>query len=154
MPTGVWLTIVMAIVVALVLRYTVFGRHIVSIGSNEQAARLSGIPVERVKVFIFMLGGVFAGLAGLLQYSRLTVGDPTVAVGLELDVIAAVVIGGASLSGGEGSILGSVLGALIMTTIRAGTSQMGLANWVQEIVTGSIIVVAVALDRIRLRRAT
>ncbi|SVD38117.1 uncharacterized protein METZ01_LOCUS390971, partial [marine metagenome] len=83
--------------------------------------------------------------------SRLTVGDPTVAVGLELDVIAAVVIGGGSLSGGEGSILGTLVGALIMTVIRSGCSQMGLPNWVQEIVTGGIIVAAVALDRWRHR---
>jgi ribose transport system permease protein len=79
------------------------------------------------------------------------VGDPTVAVGLELDVIAAVVIGGGSLSGGEGSILGSLIGALIMTVIRSGCSQMGLPNWVQEIITGVIIVLAVALDRMRHR---
>jgi ribose transport system permease protein len=87
-----------------------------------------------------------------MQFSRLTVGDPTVAVGLELDVIAAVVIGGGSLSGGEGSILGTLVGALIMTIIRSGCSQMGLPNWVQEIVTGGIIVAAVALDRWRHRR--
>ena len=86
-----------------------------------------------------------------MQFSRLTVGDPTVAVGLELDVIAAVVIGGGSLSGGEGSILGTLVGALIMTVIRSGCSQMGLPNWVQEIVTGGIIVAAVALDRWRHR---
>ena len=152
-PTGVWLTVLMAVIMALVLRYTVFGRHVIAIGSNEQAARLCGVNVSRTKLLVYTMSGLFAGLAGLLQYSRLTVGDPTVAVGLELDVIAAVVIGGASLSGGEGSILGSILGALIMTTIRAGTSQMGLPTWVQEIVTGSIIVVAVALDRIRLRKA-
>jgi ribose/xylose/arabinose/galactoside ABC-type transport system permease subunit len=97
------------------------------------------------------VSAAFAGVAGVMQFSRLTVGDPTVAVGLELDVIAAVVIGGGSLSGGEGSILGSMVGALIMTVIRSGCSQMGLPNWVQEIVTGSIIVLAVALDRWRHR---
>jgi ribose transport system permease protein len=80
------------------------------------------------------------------------VGDPTVAVGLELDVIAAVVIGGGSLSGGEGTVLGTLVGAFIMTVIRTGTAQMGLPNWVQEIVTGTIIVVAVAIDRWRHRR--
>jgi ribose/xylose/arabinose/galactoside ABC-type transport system permease subunit len=88
-----------------------------------------------------------------MQFSRLTGGDPTVAVGLELDVIAAVFIGGGSLAGGQGSILGTLVGALFMTTIRSGCSQMGLANWVQQIVTGSIIVIAVTLDRLRHRRA-
>jgi ribose/xylose/arabinose/galactoside ABC-type transport system permease subunit len=110
------------------------------------------VAVEHVKVTVYTLCAAFAGMAGLMQYSRLTVGDPTVAVGLELDVIAAVVIGGGSLSGGEGSILGTLVGALIMTVIRSGCSQLGLPNWVQEIVTGSIIVLAVALDRLRHRR--
>jgi ribose/xylose/arabinose/galactoside ABC-type transport system permease subunit len=87
-----------------------------------------------------------------MQFSRLTVGDPTVAVGLELNVIAAVVIGGGSLSGGEGSILGTLVGALIMTVIASGCTQRGYPNWVQEIITGAIIVIAVALDRLRHRR--
>ncbi len=152
-PIGVWLLLVLAILVALLLRYTRLGRHIFAIGSNEETARLCGVGVERVKVIVFALGGLFAGLGGLMQFSRLTVGDPTVAVGLELDVIAAVVIGGGSLAGGEGSILGSIVGALIMTVIASGCTQMGLPNWVQEIITGVIIVVAVALDRLRHRRA-
>ena len=151
-PPGVWLLIIFAVAMAAVLRYTRLGRHTFAVGSNEQTARLCGVAVERVKVLVFTLGGAFAGLAGLMQFSRLTVGDPTVAVGLELDVIAAVVIGGGSLGGGEGSILGSLVGALIMTVIASGCTQMGLPNWVQEIITGAIIVVAVALDRLRHRR--
>ena len=135
------------------LRYTVFGRHCVAVGSNEQTARLCGVHVQRVKIMVYSVGGFFAGIAGLMQFSRLTVGDPTVAVGLELDVIAAVVIGGGSLAGGEGSPLGSLIGAAIMTTIGSGCRQMGIENWVQKIVTGSIIIVAVALDRLRRRRA-
>jgi ribose transport system permease protein len=152
LPPGVWLLIILAVVMAAVLRYTRLGRHTFAIGSNEQTARLCGVAVERVKVLVFTLGGAFAGLAGLMQFSRLTVGDPTVAIGLELDVIAAVVIGGGSLGGGEGSILGTMVGALIMTVIASGCTQMGLPNWVQEIITGAIIVVAVALDRLRHRR--
>lgn len=151
-PTGVWLLLILAVAMAALLRYTRLGRHTFAIGSNEQTARLCGVAVEQVKVLVFMLGGAFAGLAGLMQFSRLTVGDPTVAVGLELDVIAAVVIGGGSLSGGEGSILGTLVGALIMTAIASGCTQMGLPNWVQQIITGAIIVVAVALDRLRHRR--
>jgi ribose transport system permease protein len=152
-PAGVWLLIGMSVVMGLVLRYTRLGRHTFAIGSNEQTARLCGVAVDRVKLAIYTLGGLFGGLAGLMQFSRLTVGDPTVAVGLELDVIAAVVIGGGSLSGGEGSILGSLVGALIMSVIRSGCTQMGLPNWVQEIITGIIIIAAVALDRLRHRRA-
>jgi ribose/xylose/arabinose/galactoside ABC-type transport system permease subunit len=152
-PAGVWLLVFLAILMAAVLRYTRLGRHTFAIGSNEQTARLCGVAVERVKVIVFTLCAAFAGLGGLMQFSRLTVGDPTVAVGLELNVIAAVVIGGGSLSGGEGSILGSLVGALIMTVIASGCTQMGLPNWVQEIITGAIIVVAVALDRLRHRRS-
>jgi ribose/xylose/arabinose/galactoside ABC-type transport system permease subunit len=151
-PPGVWVLIFLALVVAGLLRYTKVGRHTFAIGSNERTARLCGVAVERVKLFVFCMCGAFAGLAGLMQFSRLTVGDPTVAVGLELDVIAAVVIGGGSLAGGEGSILGSLVGALIMTVIASGCTQMGLPNWVQEIITGAIIVGAVALDRLRHRR--
>jgi len=152
-PAGIWLMIVLSILMVAVLRYSRLGRHTFAIGSNEQTARLCGVAVERVKIIIYTLSGVFAGLAGLMQFSRLTVGDPTVAIGLELDVIAAVVIGGGSLAGGEGSIVGSLVGALIMTIIRSGCTQMGLPNWVQEIITGAIIIVAVALDRLRHRRA-
>ena len=148
-PPGVWIFIILAILVVVLLRYFRFGRYIFAIGSNENAARLSGIPVQRIKVLVYTTSAALTGVAGLMQFSRLTVGDPTVAVGLELDVIAAVVIGGGSLSGGEGSVFGSIIGAFIMTVIRSGCSQMGLPNWVQEIVTGIIIVLAVALDRIR-----
>ena len=151
--SGAWLMIACAAVASWALKYTVYGRHVVAIGSNEQAARLSGFRVERVKTGVYILGGLFFGLAGLMQFSRLTVGDPTVAFGLELDIIAAVVIGGASLSGGEGSIFGSLIGALIMTTIKAGGSQMGLPNWLQEIATGFIILIAVTFDRWRAARA-
>lgn len=153
-PWGVWLTAILALCVAGMLVYTRLGRHVFAIGSNEQTARLCGVAVDRVKVIVYALGGAFAGVAGVLQFSRLTVGDPTVAVGVELDVIAAVVIGGGSLSGGEGSILGAIVGALIMTVIRSGCAQMGLPNWVQEMVTGFIIVLAVAIDRWRQRRRT
>jgi ribose/xylose/arabinose/galactoside ABC-type transport system permease subunit len=154
LPPGVWLLIVLAIVVSLALRYTRFGRHVVALGSNEQAARLCGVPVERQKLLIYVMSGVFAGLAGLMLFSRLRMGDPTAEMGMELEVIAAVVIGGASLSGGEGSVIGSMIGVLIMYTIRSGCAQYELPNWVQEIVTGAIIVLSVAIDRLRVRRAT
>ena len=152
-PPGVSAMLLLALLVAGVLKYTRFGRHVFAIGSNEQTARLCGIRVAATKVALYAASGALIGVAGVMQFSRLTVGDPTVAIGKELDVIAAVVIGGGSLSGGEGSVAGSLIGALIMTVIRSGCSQMGLPNWVQEIVTGMIIVLAVALDRLRRRRA-
>ena len=134
---------------AVVLRQTIFGRYVFAIGSNEATARLCGIRVQMHKVIIYALAGVLFGAAGLMQLSRLTQGDPTVAIGLELDIIAAVVIGGASLSGGTGSILGSMIGALIMAVLRNGSNQMGWQTYVQEIIIGIVIVLAVALDKFR-----
>ncbi len=148
---GVWLAVALAVVMGLVLERTVFGRRAFAIGSNEAAARACGIRVERMKLWIYGLGGLFFGLAGVTQMSRLRQGDPTVAVGLELDVIAAVVIGGGSLNGGEGSVLGAMIGALIMAFLRNGCLHMGWANYVQEIIIGTVIVVAVAIDRFRSR---
>jgi ribose transport system permease protein len=146
---GVWLTLVLAIVVAAVLRRTVFGRRMFALGSNEAAARACGIATDRLKVMIYASAGLLFGLAGVMQMSRLRQGDPTVAIGTELDVIAAVVIGGGSLAGGEGSIVGSMVGALIMAFLRNGCQQMGWPNYIQEIIIGAIIVLAVALDRLR-----
>ena len=153
LPPGVWAVIALAILMAVVMKRTIFGRYIFAIGSNEATARLCGIRVPLVKLGIYGLAGVFFGLAGLLQMSRLAVGDPTVAVGLELDVIAAVVIGGASLNGGSGTILGSMIGALIMAVLRNGSNQMGWSTFAQEIIIGVVIVLAVGIDKLRQRKA-
>lgn len=149
---GVWVLIIFAVLMAIVLRYTVFGRHVFAIGSNEATARLCGIRINRTKMAIYGIAGLFCGMSGVMQFSRLTVGDPTVAVGLELDIIAAVVIGGGSLSGGSGSILGSMIGVFIMAFLRNGSNMMGWPNYIQEIIIGGIIVIAVALDQIRHRK--
>jgi ribose transport system permease protein len=152
LPWGIWIVILLAVIVAVTLQYTRFGRHLFAIGSNERTARLCGVQVERCKIAVYMLAGALAGLAGVMEFSRLSVGDPTVAIGAELGVIAAVIIGGGSLSGGKGTVIGTIAGAAIMTVIQIGCSQHGLPNWVQEIVTGTIIVFAVALDRVRSKR--
>jgi ribose transport system permease protein len=148
-PAGIWLLAALAVLVTFTLRYTRFGRHLFAIGSNERTARLCGVPIVRVKLLVYTLTAALAGVAGVLQFSRLSVGDPTVANGLELAVIAAVIIGGGSLLGGRGTVAGTILGATTMAVIAIGCSQKGLPNWVQEIVTGGIIVLAVALDRWR-----
>jgi ribose transport system permease protein len=149
LPLGVWVAIVLAVLTSLLLRNTVLGRHIFAIGSNEATARLCGIPTTRLKILIYTLAGCFFGLAGLFQLSRLRQGDPTVAVGLELDIIASVIIGGASLNGGVGTILGSMIGALIMAVLRNGSQQMGWPTYFQEIIIGLVIIVAVFVDRLR-----
>ena len=148
---GLWVTLLLALGVAGVLRYTRFGRHVFAVGSNEQTARLCGVHVGRTKVAVYVAASALAGFAGVLQYAYVTIGDPTTAPGMELDVIAAVVIGGASLSGGVGTVTGTVLGALLMTVVANGCTKLGLENWVQQVVTGGIIVAAAALDRLRHR---
>jgi ribose transport system permease protein len=149
LPPGAWVTLVAAVGTAVMLRQTVFGRHIFAIGSNEATARLCGVPTLRTKILIYVVAGAFFGLAGLMQLSRLRQGDPTVAVGLELDIIAAVIIGGASLNGGVGTVLGSMIGALIMAVLRNGSQQMGWPTYFQEIIIGVVIIAAVFLDRVR-----
>jgi ribose transport system permease protein len=151
---GVWISLALAIIATFVLQRTVFGRRVFAIGSNEDAARACGVRTDRLKVWIYGLAGLLFGLAGVMQMSRLRQGDPTVAIGTELDVIAAVVIGGGSLAGGEGTIAGSLIGALVMAFLRNGSQQMGWPNYVQEIIIGIIIVLAVAADRARRSRQT
>lgn len=147
---GVWIAALVAVFAATLLRLTVFGRHVFALGSNEVAARACGIHTGRLKLWIYSIGGLLFGLAGVMQMSRLRQGDPTVAIGVELDIIAAVVIGGGSLSGGKGSILGSMIGALIMAFLRNGCQLMGWPNYIQEIIIGGIIVLAVAADQFRI----
>ncbi|MEM9416458.1 MAG: ABC transporter permease [Planctomycetota bacterium] len=153
-PISVLLFAGLAIAMALMLRFTKFGRHIYAIGSNEETARLCGVNIARTKILIYTLGIALAGVAGVLLFAKIGQGNATEAVGYELAVIAAVVIGGASLSGGEGSILGTVIGALIMQIVIVGCIKMDMDNYVQEIITGAIIVAAVALDQLRHRRPT
>jgi ribose transport system permease protein len=154
LPAGVWVAVALAVLTGWLLQRTVLGRHIFALGSNEATARLCGIPTARLKVLIYVIGGGFTGLAGLFQLARLRQGDPTVAVGLELDIIAAVIIGGASLNGGVGGVLGSMIGALIMSVLRNGSQQMGWPTYFQEIIIGLVIIAAVFIDRLRQGRKT
>jgi ribose transport system permease protein len=148
----VWLLVIVAAIVAFALNSTRFGRNVFAIGSNERTALLAGVRVRPTKIAAYAIATGLAGVAGVVEFGRLTVGDPTDSNGLELSVIAASVIGGASLSGGEGSVLGTVFGAMMMTVIQTGCSFLGLASWVQMIVTGAIIVSAAGVDRLRQRR--
>ena len=148
----VWLMAIVVVVGHVFLRYTRTGRHIYYIGANEEAARLSGLNVTRVKWVVYAIGGLLAGLAGMIMASRGATGQPLAGVGDELQVIAAVIIGGASFSGGVGTVLGSLLGAAIMGVLRQGLILVGVQpNW-QGFVQGAVIIGAVALDMLRRRR--
>jgi ribose transport system permease protein len=150
--TAVLATLVLGALTSILLTRTRFGRHVFAIGSNEATARLCGVGVERTKVLIYTIAGAMFGLAGVTELGRTSVGDPTAAMGKELDIIAAVVIGGGSLNGGSGTILGSLIGALMMAHLRNLCVHLGLPQFVQEIVVGAVIVVAVAVDRFRQRK--
>ena len=150
---GVWMLLGLSLLLALALRYSVLGRYIYAIGSNESTARLCGVNVPAVKLTVYVLGGLATGLAGVMQFVYLdATGDPVTADGLELQVIAAVVIGGGSLSGGEGTVLGTLIGCLIMSVLNNGCVHAQIPNAWQDIIIGAIIVGAVALDRFRRRR--
>lgn len=154
-PPGVWILIIGVLLAAFILRYTRFGRHVYAVGSNEETARLCGVPVGRTKLLVYTITGLFCGVAGLMQFSYIGgVGQPTTAVMYELFIIASVIIGGASFSGGEGSVLGTLIGALIITILYMGGQQMGWPKWVQEMVIGGIIIAAVALDQLRHRKTS
>lgn len=136
------------------LQETVFGRYVVGIGTNENAMRLSGINSSVIKVAVFAGVGLLAGLAAILESSRLEAADPNAGIGLELRVIAAVVIGGTSLMGGRGSILSTLVGVLIVSVLETGLAQLGTSEPVKRIMTGAVIVIAVIMDihRNRLER--
>jgi ribose/xylose/arabinose/galactoside ABC-type transport system permease subunit len=150
---GVWVLIALSIVLAMALRYSLLGRYIYAIGSNEATARLCGINVPLIKIAVYTLAGLATGLAGVMQFVYMdATGDPTTADGLELQVIAAVVIGGGSLNGGEGTVLGTLIGCLIMSVLNNGCVHAGIPNATQDVIIGAIIVAAVALDRFRRKK--
>jgi ribose transport system permease protein len=147
-PNGVLILFAVAVVASVILTRTLPGRYIFALGSNEEAARLSGVNVDRWKILTYALGGLVCGIAGLLIASRLNSAQPALGQGYELDAIAAVVIGGTSLSGGRGTILGTIIGAFIISVLNNGLRIMGVAQEWQIVVTGIIIIVAVFVDMV------
>ena len=147
-PMPVWITAVVVALAVVVTRKTVFGRHIYAVGGNERAARLSGININRVKIWVYTLSGILAGVGGIILTSRLDSAQPNAGFSYELDAIAAVVIGGTSLSGGRGSIMGTVQGALIIGILNNGLVLLNVSPFWQQIIKGLVILVAVILDRL------
>lgn len=150
---GITIPIITAVVVVAAahaaLTQTVFGRRLFATGQNEETARLSGIATKRVRFAVFALAGALAGLAAILHTARLAATDPNAGIGLELDAIAAVVIGDTSLSGGRGSVLRTVMGVLIIAALGSGLAQANVQEPVKRLITGAVIVVAVILDQLR-----
>jgi len=152
-PVPALLMVVIAIAASILLKYTRFGRQVYAIGGNAEAARLSGIPTARNLTVVFMLCGALSGFAGVMHASRIGIGSPTEGQMYELDAIAAAVIGGASLFGGEGTVLGTVLGAFLMSILRNGCNLLGLKVYWQQVTIGAIIILAVMYDHLRRRKA-
>ena len=151
-PVPLAILVALALLTGFILKYTRMGRYAYAIGSNVEAARYAGVPIRRYLVAIYTFGGALTGLAGMIEASRLVTGQPTAGQGYELSVIAAVVIRGASLSGGEGTVAGTIAGAFLMGLISNGSNLLGVSPFWQQVVIGSVIVLAVAVDELRKRR--
>ena len=151
-PYPAILLLIMAICGAFLLQRRQIGRHIFSVGSNEEAARLSGVNVDRTKIWAYTASGALAGLAGMVLMSRLVTVQPNEGVMYELDAIAASVIGGASLMGGVGSISGSMIGAFIIGVLRNGLNMAGTSAFIQQIIIGVVVIGAVYIDQVRNRK--
>ena len=151
-PNAVLIFFFAAILASFILNRTILGRYTYALGSNEEATRLSGVNVDAWKMAVYTLAGAFAGLGGVLMASRLNSAQPALGAGYELDAIAAVVIGGTSLSGGEGTILGTVIGAFIISTLTNGLRILSVPQEWQIVVTGAILILAVFADMLRRRQ--
>lgn len=145
-PAPVIIMLVLAVFFAVIMKYTTFGRHVYATGGNEQAAWLSGVNTSRVKLIVYTLSGFISALAGVIAFSRYLSAEPASGFGVELDVIAAAAIGGASLAGGVGSVMGAVLGAALTGIIANGVVLMNINTYAQQAITGAVILIAVSLD--------
>jgi inositol transport system permease protein len=145
-PVPIWILAIVAVAAHIVLNFTRFGRHTYALGGNEQAARVSGISLNKVKIAIFTLSGLLAGLAGMVLAARIGSGNPQLGTGIELDAITAAVIGGTSFNGGVGTIWGTIVGALIIGIINNGLDLMNVSPFMQQVVKGAIIVIAIIID--------
>jgi ribose transport system permease protein len=151
-PVSLWLLALCAVAMHFLLENTKLGRYAFAIGSNSSAAFYAGVPIKRVLTAVYAIGGLLAGLAGMMEASRLMTGQPTAGLGYELLAIAAVVIGGGSLQGGEGSVVGTLIGAFIMGLLSNGSDLLGINPYWQQVTIGAVIIVAVGFDELRKRK--
>lgn len=151
-PFVLWVVVICALATHVLLEHTRLGRHAFAIGSNPEAARYAGVPVAFDTTAIYAIGGLLTGLAGMIEASRLMTGQPTAGNGYELQAIAAVVIGGGSLHGGEGGVIGTLIGALIMGLLSNGSDLLGISPYLQQAIIGAVIILAVTVDELRKRR--
>lgn len=153
-PFVLWILLVCAVVVHVILEHTKLGRYAFAIGSNPDAAYYAGIPVAFCTTAVYSIGGMLTGLAGMIEASRLMTGQPTAGQGYELQAIAAVVIGGGSLRGGEGTVIGTLVGAFIMGLLSNGSDLLGISPYLQQAIIGAVIILAVTVDEVRKRKTT
>jgi ribose transport system permease protein len=151
-PFVLWVLVVCAVCVHVLLEHTRLGRYAFSIGSNPDAAYYAGIPVAFHTTAVYAISGALTGLGGMIEASRLMTGQPTAGQGYELQAIAAVVIGGGSLRGGEGSVVGTLIGALIMGLLANGSDLLGISPYLQQAIIGAVIILAVSFDELRKRK--
>ena len=151
-PNPVILMVVLYLLAYVLMSHTALGRYIYAVGGNPEAARLSGVPVKRVLLFVYAICGALAGLGGVMEASLFSVGNPNSGVGYELQIIAAVVVGGTSLMGGKGKVLGTLIGALILAVISNGMYLTKVDSYTQMIVFGTLILIAVLLDQLKTKR--
>jgi ribose transport system permease protein len=150
-PFQVIVMVVLFLLTAWIMRWTTFGRSIYAVGGNAQASRLAGIPVRRIQMIVYILSGLSAALGGVFLASQLGAGAPAAATGIELSVIAAVILGGSSLNGGKGTIWGTLLGVLILGTLNNGLTLLNISSYYQDVARGVVLLLAVGLDQLRLR---
>ena len=153
-PFVLWVLLVCAVAIHIVLEHTTLGRYAFSIGSNIDAAFYAGVPVQLITTAVYAIGGLLTGLAGMIEASRLMTGQPTGGQGYELTAIAAVVIGGGSLRGGEGGVVGTLVGAFIMGLLSNGSDLLGTNPYWQQVIIGGVIILAVSADELRKRRTS
>lgn len=151
LPYAIWMMLVLALIIAFIALKTPFGRHVYAIGDNERAAQLSGVRVKRIKILVYALSGFCAAIAGIVVASQLVASHPSTGTAFEMNAIAAVVLGGTSLAGGRGSILGTIIGAFVIGILADGLVMMGVSEFWQMMIKGIVIIVAVIIDQVQNR---